>query len=114
VPLVAVDPSGHEWLVDVVGGFTITRPGLRRTDVLERALGRAARLSGFGARPLLVMATDLPPRRSTGAAALAEARGRLFADVVPVESADPTISRLRAYAAAAGSAQPVGDLLVPD
>jgi hypothetical protein len=60
------------------------------------------------------MATDLPPRRSAGAAALAEARGRLFADVVPVESADATIGRLRAYAAAAGSAQPVGDLLVPD
>src|ERR671910_1509115 len=38
VPLVATDTSGHEWLVDVVGGFSITRPGLRRTDVLERAL----------------------------------------------------------------------------
>jgi DNA modification methylase len=114
VPLVATDPAGHEWLVDVVGGFTITRPGLRRTDVLERALGRAVRLSGFGARRLLVIATDLPPRRSAGAAALAEARGRIFADVVPVESADATIARLRAYAAAAGSAEPVGDLLVPD
>src|SRR5690606_17387673 len=36
VALVAADPAGREWLVDVVGGFTIGRPGLRRTEVLER------------------------------------------------------------------------------
>src|SRR5690606_6898679 len=60
VAAVATDAVGGEWLVDVVGGFTVGRPGLRRNDVLERALGRAARLSDFGARPLLVLATDVP------------------------------------------------------
>jgi site-specific DNA-methyltransferase (adenine-specific) len=112
VPLLATNPPGHEWLVDVVGGFTVARPGLRHTDALERALGRAARLSGFGARPLLVLATDLPPRRSAGATALAEARGRVLTDVLPIEAGERTVARLRAYAAAGGSAQPVGDLLV--
>ena len=113
VTLLATDGAGREWLVDVVGGFTVGRPGLRHTDVLERALGRAARLSGFGARPLLVMATDLPGRRSAGAAALAEARGRVFVDVLPVESVTPTVERLRAYAEGRWS-QPIGELLVPD
>jgi site-specific DNA-methyltransferase (adenine-specific) len=117
VSLVAVDPAGHEWLVDVVGGFTIGRPGLRRTEVLERTLGRAARLSGFGDHRLLVMATDMPPRRSAGAKALAAARGRLLVDVLPVDAPDDGAAvhdRLRAYAAAGGASEPVGDLLAAD
>ena len=110
VTLVASDPAGREWLVDVVGGFTVARPGLRRTDVLERTLGRAARLSGFGAHRLLVLATDMPGRRSAGAAALASARGRVFVDVLPIEAGAATVERLAAYAAAV-SADPVGDLV---
>jgi site-specific DNA-methyltransferase (adenine-specific) len=114
VTLLATDQAGHEWLVDVVGGFTVGRPGLRHGDVLERTLGRAVRLSGFGARPLLVLATDLPGPRSAGAAALAEARGRAFVDVLPVEAADATVERLGRYARGAASPQPIGELLVPD
>ncbi|HET6663044.1 MAG TPA: hypothetical protein VFG94_02245, partial [Acidimicrobiales bacterium] len=87
---------------------------LRHGDVLERTLGRAARLSGFGARPLLLLATDVPGGRSAGAAALAEARGRAFVDVLPIESAGVTVERLRAYARAATSSEPIGELLVPD
>jgi hypothetical protein len=114
VTLLATGHGGREWLVDVVGGFTVGRPGLRHGDVLERTLGRAVRLSGFGARPLLVMATDMPGRRSAGAAALAEARGRAFVDVLPVESVDATVERLAHYARAATPPQPLGELLVPD
>jgi modification methylase len=114
VTLLATDGAGGEWLVDVVGGFTVGRPGLRHRDVLERTLGRAARLSGFGARPLLVMATDMPGRRSAGAAALGEARGRVFVDVLPVESTEATVERLRGYANAGGPSPPIGELLVPD
>jgi DNA modification methylase len=115
VTAVATDPDGHEWLVDVVGGFTVARPGLRRTDVLERALGRAARLSGFGAERVLVLTTDLPPRRSAGAKALAAARGRVLVDVLPVDVADcPVVARLRAYASAGGANEPIGDLITGD
>ncbi|HET8620333.1 MAG TPA: site-specific DNA-methyltransferase [Acidimicrobiales bacterium] len=110
VALVATDPAGREWLVDVVGGFTLARPGLRRTDVLERTLGRAARLSAFGAHRLLVLATDVPGRRSAGAAALASARGRVFVDVLPIEAGAVAVARLAAYAAAAAT-DPIGDLL---
>ena len=122
VTLLATDAAGHEWLVDVVGGFTVARPGLRRAEVLERTLGRAARLSDFGAHPLLVMATDLPPPRSAGARALAAARGRLLVDVVPVDASDPVLAgvvaeRLAAYAAGASDAatgpRPVGEPIGP-
>jgi DNA modification methylase len=114
VTLLATDRGGHEWLVEVVGGFTVGRPGLRHGDVLERTLGRAVRLSGFGSRPLLLLATDLPGRRSAGAAALAEARGRAFVDVLPVERAEATTERLGHYARGTTSPQPIGELLVPD
>jgi modification methylase len=132
VAAVATDPAGREWLVDIVGGFTIGRPGLRRTDVLERTLGRAARLSDFGARPLLVLATDVPPARTPGGKALATARGQVLVDVLPVDlpmgppaggaadgsgsdgGDDPVVARLRAYATAATAAdgaRPIGDLI---
>jgi hypothetical protein len=114
VALLATDRAGREWLVEVVGGFTVGRPGLRHGDVLERTLGRAVRLSGFGARPLLLLATDMPARRSAGAAALAEARGRAFLDVLPIEAAAVTVERLGRYARATSPPQPIGELLVPD
>jgi hypothetical protein len=63
------------------------------------------------------MATDMPPRRSAGAKALAAARGRLLVDVLPVDAPDEGAAvhdRLRAYAAAGGAPEPVGDLLTGD
>src|SRR5690606_33514095 len=115
----AVDGHDREWLVDVVGGFTIARPGLRRAEVLERMLGRAVRLSGFGDRPLLVMATDVPGPRSAHGKVLASARGRVLVDVVPVDATEPAVDaavveRLRAYATAPGRPQPIGGLLGRD
>ena len=44
----AVDQQGRAWLFDVSGAFTVTkRPGLRRTDTLWKALGKAAVLHSF-------------------------------------------------------------------
>jgi hypothetical protein len=65
------------------------------------------------------MATDLPPRRSAGARALASARGRVMVDVLPVDAVDPATAalvaeRLAAYASAGsfggagGAADPCG------
>ena len=103
--------DGVEMLVEVVGAFTITRGGLRRTDVLHRALGRAAIQSGYGERPLLLLTTELPTRKSSGMAALAEARRRLFLDVLEL-GRDASVERLRAYATH-GCAAPIGELLGP-
>ncbi len=68
----AQDQAGGVWLFDLHGAYSATRPGLRRADVLLRALGRASVV--FGARqadptrrdlgPLVLLSTDLPAPRS--------------------------------------------------
>ncbi len=54
-----------------------------------------------------MLATDVPGARTPGGRALAEARGRVFVDVLPVDLPDAAsaavVERLRAYGAA-GSA----------
>ena len=73
----ARDSSGHTWLFDLSGAFSTTRPGLRRPDVLWKALGKAgvlhqARLGGNprdDLGPLVLLTTDRPgPRTSAGKA----------------------------------------------
>ena len=67
----AVDAQGRAWLFDVWGGFTTSRPGLSRTDVLWRALGKAAVVHELAPDTRLVLlTTDLPARNSAGAQAL--------------------------------------------
>lgn len=73
----AVDQQGEAWLFDVSGAFSITqRPGLRRTDTLWKALGKAAVLhsSEPNAR-LVLLTTDLPAPNSAGHRALEAVRG---------------------------------------
>ena len=78
----ARDRTGRRWRFDVSGAFTVTqRAGLRRTDTLWKALGKAAVLhfaeEGKPDRPRLVLLTTDPPNPgSAGARALAAARGR--------------------------------------
>ncbi len=74
----ARDASGGVWLFDLSGAYSVTRPGLRRPDVLFRALGRAGvlhqarkdRPERVDLGPLILLTTDLPPARSAGARAL--------------------------------------------
>jgi site-specific DNA-methyltransferase (adenine-specific) len=67
----AVDAQGRAWLFDVWGGFTTSRPGLSRTDVLWRALGKASVVHELAPDARLVLlTTDLPARNSAGAQAL--------------------------------------------
>jgi hypothetical protein len=74
VPLTAVDALGQVWRVEVVGHLSkgSDRTGLRPTDALLRTVGRATVLSAAdpGGPPLLVLATDVPPRGTPGAKAL--------------------------------------------
>ena len=68
----AFDQQGGRWLFDVSGAFTVTqRPGLRRTDTLWKALGKAAVL--HAASPdsrLILLTTDRPAPNSSGHRAL--------------------------------------------
>ena len=96
--LVATDRTGHDWAFDTSGSFTSSRNGLRRTDTLWRALGKAAVLhSSASALPLVLVTTDAPTRGTPGHQALTAVRGpgRPVADVVELLSPDDR-SRLSA------------------
>ena len=71
----ARDSAGRRWRFDVSGAFTVTqRAGLRRTDTLWKALGKAAVLHEAGQPsppPLVLLTTDRPDPRSAGDRALA-------------------------------------------
>ncbi|WP_419919673.1 DNA-methyltransferase [Candidatus Poriferisocius sp.] len=73
----AVDQQGQEWLFDVSGAFSITqRPGLRRTDTLWKALGKAAVLHAGGSpHRLVLLTTDRPLPNSSGDLALKTVTG---------------------------------------
>jgi DNA modification methylase len=74
----ARDASGGVWLFLLAGAYSATRPGLKRADVLWRALGVAAVLhearTADSARhdlgPLVLLTTDIPSPRSPGGRAL--------------------------------------------
>lgn len=96
----ARDHTGGTWLFDVSGGFTSNRPGLRRTDTLWKALGKAAVLHQTLPDTLLILlTTDAPPKGSAGDSALqvVMGEGRPIADVIQMRSR-PDVERLRGYA----------------
>ena len=68
----ALDGAGRRWFFDVSGAFSVTqRPGLRRTDTLWKALGKAAVLhSAEPDTPLVLLTTDRPAPNSAGHRAL--------------------------------------------
>jgi DNA modification methylase len=73
---VAEDQLGHEWAFDVSGAFTSNRAGLKRTDTLWKALGKAAVLhEGREDITLVLLTTDAPARNSAGDAALRTLKG---------------------------------------
>ena len=73
----AIDLRGKEWLFDVSGAFSVTlRPGLRRTDTLWKALGKAAVLHSTNPKTRLVLlTTDTPAPNSAGHRALKAVTG---------------------------------------
>ena len=112
VNFVAKDVFGRRWFFDVSGAFTSGRAGLKRTDTLWKALGRAAvlRASPVTNYRLVFLTTDLPPRNSAGDAALRAVRGDVFHDAIEMLSPAGQ-QRLLHYAAGEGWDEPIGDLL---
>lgn len=60
VSFTARDHRGGLWCFDVAGGYTGYRGGLRRSDVLWKALGKAAVIHQAGDGPLVLMTTERP------------------------------------------------------
>ena len=112
INFVAHDKLDRPWFFDVSGAFTSNRPGLRRTDTLWKALGRAAVLKSSHVRNyrLVFLTTDLPPKGSAGHNALLAVRGGVFHDAIAMLSAEGQ-ERLRRYAEGEGRDDPLGDLL---
>lgn len=115
VNFVATDCNGSRWFFDVSGAFTSSRPGLRRTDTLWKALGKAATLKGVGVPnyKLILLTTDLPTRGSAGHMALEAVRGDLCHDVIPMLSS-AGVERLKCYASGEGTDEPIDNLLIED
>lgn len=100
VSFLAVDQAEHEWAFDVCGAFTSGRAGLRRSDTLWKALGKAAVLhEARGDLPLVLLTTDGPAPNSAGRAALEvlKGSGRPVFDLVELLSRAGH-ERLRGYA----------------
>jgi site-specific DNA-methyltransferase (adenine-specific) len=101
VNLLATDETGQRWAFDVSGAFTSSNAGLRRTDTMWKALGKAAVLRehvGAGL-PIILLTTDGPQRGSAGYAALTAmiGEGKTIFDLIELlNPADQT--RLRTYA----------------
>lgn len=76
VAFAASDKAGRRWLFDVVGGFTSNRPGLRRAELLWKALTRAAVVHQVDpSTPLVLLTTGTPAPATPGAAALTSLTG---------------------------------------
>jgi site-specific DNA-methyltransferase (adenine-specific) len=88
----AQDAAGNTWYFDVSGGFTSNRPGLKRTDTLWKALGKAAVINQIDHESRLVLlTTNAPTPGSAGALALAKVVGKdrePIRDVIELFSAE--------------------------
>ncbi|MEA2433563.1 MAG: modification methylase [Actinomycetota bacterium] len=96
----ARDQAGRRWFFDVSGGFTSNRPGLRRTDTLWKALGKALVLREIDSTARLVLlTTDAPQKGSAGDAALRTVAGlrRPIRAVIELLNEDD-LKRLRGFA----------------
>ena len=97
VGIVARDARGERWYLDVTGAFTTTRGGLARTDTLWKCLGRVGVLARQeGVRPVVLLTSSLPPRRSTGDRALRAVGHDLLFDAIEILSPSGC-DRLHAY-----------------
>jgi site-specific DNA-methyltransferase (adenine-specific) len=113
VSFVAHDAEGAPWWFDVAGGSTSHRPGLQRTDVVWRTVGRAAALrTARGDVPLVVLSTHLPRRASEGAAALRAAGPDVVFDAIGLLD-DDDLDRLRRYAKGGARAHPLPGFWTP-
>ncbi|MCL4434468.1 MAG: site-specific DNA-methyltransferase [Actinobacteria bacterium] len=74
VNFTARDSRGKPWFFDVAGSFTTHRGGLKRSDTLWKALGKAAVLREASKTPVVLLTTDAPAR-GAGAEALKQVVG---------------------------------------
>jgi site-specific DNA-methyltransferase (adenine-specific) len=99
----AATAAGCEWFFAVSGAFSSTRPGLKRSDTLWQALGKAAILRTEYPDPerparLVLLTTDVPSRGSAGGRALHAAQTEGLVWDVLVLTEPETVAELLHYA----------------
>lgn len=95
VTCAAVDPAGRPVFIDVAGGLTAVRPGLRRGDVLWKAMAKAAFARATHPDTAFVLAAPaLPPARTGPAAALAAVTGAGLPVTAVVDLGQPATGQL--------------------
>jgi len=96
----ATGPSSKQWWVEVGGSFTTSHPGLQRSEMVWRLLGKLHVLQASAEEPpdpVLVITPGLPRPASPGDKALRAVGPEVIFDVI--ELYDPAgIERLSAYA----------------
>ncbi|HYI63125.1 MAG TPA: site-specific DNA-methyltransferase [Acidimicrobiales bacterium] len=93
--------GGETWFFDVSGAFSSPRGGLRRTDTMWKALGRAnvlARSEEHRHANLVLLTSHLPVEKSEGDRALRAAGPNAFYDAVAMLE-EEDFKRLKRYAA---------------
>ena len=75
VSFTARDREGRLWLFEVAGSFTSQRAGLKKTDTLWKAVGKAAVLREVNGAPLVLLTAGAPVRGSSGARVLQQVTG---------------------------------------
>lgn len=106
VNVVALDADSERWYFDVTGAFTSTRGGLLRADTLWKCLGRASVLATRRIKPVVLLSSDLPPRRSTGDRALRAVGPTGVHDVMGMKD-DTDRQRLAEYASGGHRTRPL-------
>jgi len=95
----ARDAAGRTWLFELAGGFSPTRPGLRKPEVLWRTLGKASVLHNTRAGQLVLLTTELPaPGSAAGRALRAITEQGLIAAAIALDAPE-AVSQLAALAA---------------
>ncbi len=112
VNVVARDGDGARWYFDVTGAFTSTPRGLLHTGTLWKCLGRAGVLRARGVRPVVLLSSHLPPRRSTGDQALRAIGPDGVHDVVGMLN-EADRQRLAEYATGGHQAAPLPGFWAP-
>jgi hypothetical protein len=97
IGIVAADRDGQPWHFDITGRYSNTGDGLCRADTLWKCLGRVSVFAARGVRPLVLLTSRLPPRRSSGDRALRALSPELVLDAIEIMS-DEGQHRLEAYA----------------
>ena len=110
VSFVARDRRGGPWYFEVAGGFTTQRPGLRRADVVWKALGKAAVLHEGGDGPMVLLATERPVPGSPGTEALKRMTGANKPIYAVVDmTVDAGLEELRAFCEGGGPKRATGN-----